>query len=90
MWGPTAPTSTKSSVAPRAEMCVVIEPRMAVSVDPTYTYRSFRPGAIETAWVMSMVCSGRHSGIRIQAGKLVPSVETPLIGTLLVCLAFLK
>ena len=41
---------------------------MAVSVDPTYTYSAFRPGAMETAWVMSRVCSV-SSQLRIDAGQ---------------------
>ena len=70
-------------------VCVVMEPRMAVSLEPTNTNRSFNPGAMETAWVMSMVCSVSSQTGYLQF-KEVPSVETPLIGTLLVCLAFLK
>ncbi len=64
-------------------LCVVMALMIAVSVDPMYTTRLASPGAMPIAWVMSSVCS-----VSSQLGEtqlvLVPSVESRVIGTLLV------
>jgi hypothetical protein len=66
---------------------------MAVSVEPTYMTRLASPGAMPIAWVMSSVCSvssQRPPALVSTQDVLVPSVESTVTGTLLVCFAFLK
>src|SRR5579871_238063 len=70
-------------------LCVVMALMIAVSLDPTYITRLANPGAIPNACVMSSVCS--VSSQRPPAREstqlvLVPSVESNVIGTVLVCL----
>src|SRR5208337_1134893 len=57
--------------------CVDMALRIAVSVDPTYTYSPVMPGAIETACVMSRICSVSSHFDEPESTqlKLVPSVE---------------
>src|SRR6202167_1994473 len=74
-------------------LCVVMALMMAVSVEPMYITRLERPGAMPMAWVMSRVCSvSSQSPPALESTQevLVPSVESRVTGTLLVCPTFLK
>ena len=71
-------------------LCVVMALMMAVSVDPTYITRLARPGAMPMAWVMSRVCSVSSQRLLAVQLVLVPSVESRVMGTLLVWSTFLK
>jgi hypothetical protein len=66
---------------------------IAVSVDPMYITRPASPGAMPIAWVMSSVCSVSSQFPPAFVSThlvLVPSVDSSVIGTLLVCPTFLK
>src|ERR1700733_13033226 len=67
---------------------VVMALIMAVSVEPMYSVRLASPGAMPMAWVISRVCSVSSQSpparLSVQA-VLVPSVESRVMGTLLVC-----
>src|SRR5277367_3736577 len=68
-------------------LCVVIALMIAVSVDPMYITRLASPGAMPIACVMSSVCSvsSQSPPARVSTHEvLVPSVESSVIGTLLV------
>ncbi len=71
---------------------VVMALMMAVSVEPTYITRLASPGAMPRAWVMSRVCSVSSQlppALVYTQLVLVPSTESSVIGTLLVCFTFL-
>src|SRR5580704_2320534 len=73
-------------------LCVVIALMMAVSVEPTYITRLASPGAMPRACVMSSVCSvssQRPPARESTQLALVPSVESTVTGTVLVCFTFL-
>ena len=68
-------------------LCVVMALMMAVSVDPMYITRLASPGAMPSAWVMSSVCSVSSQSPPLCVYTqlvLVPSVESSVMGTLLV------
>src|SRR5580692_10383037 len=74
-------------------LCVVMALMMAVSVLPTYTTRLASPGAMPMACVMSRVCSVSSQSPPARESTqdvLVPSVESRVMGTLLVWPTFLK
>lgn len=58
--------------------------RMAVSDDPTYITTLDKPGAMPRACVMSKVCSVSSQPWEARHAVEVPSVDTTVIGTLLV------
>src|SRR5271155_5069180 len=73
-------------------LCVVMAEMIAVSVEPTYITRLASPGAIPRACVMSSVCSvsSQRPPARLSTQEvLVPSVESRVMGTVLVCFTFL-
>src|SRR5271168_3911594 len=68
-------------------LLVVMALMIAVSTDPMYITRLDSPGAMPIAWVMSSVCSvSSQSPPALESTQdvLVPSVESRVIGTLLV------
>ena len=72
---------------------VVMALMMAVSVEPMYTMRLARPGAMPMAWVMSRVCSVSSQlppALVSRQEVLVPSVESRVMGTVLVWPALVK
>jgi hypothetical protein len=71
-------------------LAVAMALKMAESVDPTYITSLDSPGAMPIAWVMSSVCSVSSQPADSRQLVLVPSVESRVIGTLLVSPAFLK
>ena len=58
--------------------------KMAESDEPTYITRLDKPGAMPRACVMSMVCSVSLQLCEARQLVLVPSVESSVMGTLLV------
>src|SRR5262249_25286460 len=69
-------------------LAVAMALKIAGSDDPTYIPRLDKPGAMPNAWVMSRVCSVSSqtppAALYTQLVE-VPSVDTNLTGTLLVC-----
>ncbi len=63
--------------------------KMAVSLDPTNTYRASMPGAMPRACVMSRICSVSSQPSATLQSRLVPSAETPTTGAVLVWPVFL-
>src|SRR5580658_5435840 len=74
-------------------LAVAIALKIAESVEPTYITRLDMPGAMPSACVMSSVCSVSSQSPPARESTqlvLVPSVESSVMGTLLVSPAFLK